>query len=238
MLNRYDVRVAARRFFRRRSTWGVTANKKAALLGELPQIPHSNPPRVFPHKRGALLPEQPGACYIYGMNTRFKIDHILDGTITVSASGVMTSSTRAFVSADLLREFNKHGIKPGDLTAVIEALEEAEAEEEDMVSAWPRDTGLDNAIKIIPGNPRHGPRIKVAITPPDRFVDGGVTATIPFSETTIDDPIPQGIVPARVKQQLRDFIDLNRALLLAIDRHPDEGGISGVSLGTVLRKIG
>jgi hypothetical protein len=174
------------------------------------------------------------------MNTQFKIDPgALEGTIAVSApDGVDTvSGTGAFLSADILRALNASGLNPGDLTAVIAALEEAEAEEEDMVSAWPRDTGLDNAIKIIPGNSRHGPRIKVAIDPPDRFTGGGLSATIPFGEDTIGDPIPHGILPAKVARQLRAFIELNRAVLLAVDRRPEEGGISGLQLGSVLRKM-
>ena len=174
------------------------------------------------------------------MNTQFKIDHdARGGTITVSVPHHGTvSGTGAFVSADLLRTWDSIGIKPGDLTKIIEALDEAEAEEEDMVSAWPQDTGLDNAIKIIPGNPQHGPRIKVAIDPPDRFTKGRVEAVIPFGEDNIGAPIPKGVVPAEVERQLREFIALNRAVLPMVDRHPDEGGISGVSLGTVLRKIG
>jgi hypothetical protein len=149
---------------------------------------------------------------------------------------MLVSGSGAFVgNIDLLREFNAHGVKPGELTTVIAALEDQEAEE-DMVSAWPRDTGLDNAIKIIPGNPRHGPRIKVAIDPP-HFTDGGLTAVMPFGKDTIGDPIPKGVVSAKIEQQLREFIELNRAVLLAVDRRPEEGGISGLELGKVLRKI-
>ena len=160
-------------------------------------------------------------------------------TIEIPKPGTvaLVSGSGAFVAEiDLLREFNANGVEAGELAAVIEALEDQEAEE-DMVSAWPRDTGLDNAIKIIPGNPRHGPRIKVAINPPDCFPDGGVTASIPFGEDTIGDPVPKGVVSPKIERQLREFIKLNRAVLLAVDRHPEEGGISGVALGTVLRKI-
>jgi len=178
-------------------------------------------------------------CYVKRMLARLETIAPIEGaTIEVPKLDTVlarVSGTGAFVAdIGLLREFNANGVKPGELTAVIEALEEAE---EDMVSAWPRDTGLDNAIKIIPGNRRDGPRIKVAIDPPDRFPDGGVTATIPFGENNIGDPIPKGVVPANVERQLREFIELNRAVLLVVDRHPDEGGISGVASGTVLRKI-
>jgi hypothetical protein len=56
------------------------------------------------------------------------------------------------------------------------------ANAEDTVSAWPSDTGLPNAIKIIPGNAAHRPRIKVALSPIDRFSVNGDSAYIPFGE--------------------------------------------------------
>jgi len=178
------------------------------------------------------------------MLARLKAAAPIEGaTIEIPKPGTvaLVSGTGAFVAEidllrDLLREFDANGVEAGELAAVIEALEDQEAEE-DMVSAWPRDTGLGNAIKIIPGNPRHGPRIKVAIDPPDSFPDGGVTASIPFGEDTIGDPVPKGVVPAKIARQLREFIELNRAVLRAVDRHPEEGGISGLELGKVLRKI-
>jgi hypothetical protein len=57
-----------------------------------------------------------------------------------------------------------------------------EQAEEDSVSAWPDDTGLSNAIKMIPGNPAHGPRINVALDPSDRFTGTGDWAWILFGE--------------------------------------------------------
>jgi hypothetical protein len=169
------------------------------------------------------------------MLTPFRVNPPVEGdTIEVPKLGTATplSGTGAFVvtfTLDMLRS-------PEQLSEIIVALEEQGAEE-DMVSAWPKDTGLDNAIKIIPGNPRHGPRIKVAIDPPDRFADTGLSATIPFGTDSISDPIPQNVVPAKVAQQLRQFIELNREVLLRVDRSPEEGGISGVALGSVLQKI-
>jgi hypothetical protein len=38
-----------------------------------------------------------------------------------------------------------------------------------MVSAWPKDTGLGNTIKILPENPAHDARVKVALDPADGF---------------------------------------------------------------------
>src|SRR5260370_16817820 len=63
------------------------------------------------------------------MNTQFKIDRdALEGTITVSEldDKDTVSGTGAFVSADLLRQFNTRGINRGDLDGVIAALEAEE----------------------------------------------------------------------------------------------------------------
>ena len=94
------------------------------------------------------------------MLAQLKTDAPIEGaTIKAPKPGTvaLVSGSGAFVAPiDVLREFNANGVEPGQLDTIIEALEDQEAEE-DMVSAWPRDTGLDNAIKIIPGNPRHGP---------------------------------------------------------------------------------
>jgi hypothetical protein len=151
-----------------------------------------------------------------------------------NSATVVASTGSVVTSIAMFKEFVE---KPGALAEFVEALIEQEAEE-DMVSAWPKDTGLDNAIKIIPGNQRHGPRIKVAIDPPNRFVEGGLAASIPFGEDEIRAPIPADVVPRKVELQLRRFIELNRAVLLAVDRSPEEGGISGIALGSVLKKIG
>jgi len=117
------------------------------------------------------------------------------------------------------------------------------ANAEDTVSAWPSDTGLPNAIKIIPGNPAHLPRIKVALDPTDRFSFNGDSAYIPFGEAlgSFGKPRPRragGVLPSdALLRQLHDFIELNRADLFAFDRDPDQGGISGAELMRRLRKL-
>jgi hypothetical protein len=117
------------------------------------------------------------------------------------------------------------------------------AEAEDTVSAWPSDTGLPNAIKIIPGNPAHRPRIKVALNPIHRFSINGDSAYIPFGEApgSFGKPRPRragGLLPSKaLLRQLHDFIELNRADLFAFDRDPDQGGISGAELMLRLRKL-
>src|SRR5262249_22476788 len=103
-----------------------------------------------------------------------KLNPPLEDLIQVPPPGTVTSVSSgagAVVPIEWLREINTNGVRPGELTPLINDLED-QAEEEDMVSAWPDDTGLSNTIKILPGNPAHGPRIKVALNPPDRFTDG------------------------------------------------------------------
>jgi hypothetical protein len=114
---------------------------------------------------------------------------------------------------------------------------------EDTVSASPSHTGLPNAIKIIPGNPAHGPCIKVALNPIDRFSVNGDSAYIPFGETpgSFGKPRPRragGLLPSdALLRQLHDFIELNRADFFAFDRDPDQGGISGAEVMRRLRKL-
>jgi hypothetical protein len=177
------------------------------------------------------------------MNVLPKLNPPFLGIIEVPAAGTLTSVSSgvgALVPIEWLRGINAYGVRPGELAPLLEALEEQEAEE-DMVSAWSDDTGLPNAIKILPGNPAHGPRIKVALDPTDRFT--GDWAWIPFGEApeSFEPPRPSragGPLPsAALLRQLQQFIELNRAALFAFDRLPDQGGISGVQLVHGLHKI-
>src|SRR5262249_32539906 len=160
--------------------------------------------------------------------------------IVVPPGSTLTSVSNGTAVLDVsqwLHFLDANGLEPRDIREMAEALEEAE----DMVSAWPDDTGLPNAIKIIPGNPAHGPRIKVALKPTDRFT--GEWASILFGEAkeSFDPPRPGragGPLPsAALLRQLREFIELNRTELYAFDREPDKGGISGAQLIKGLRKV-
>jgi len=132
--------------------------------------------------------------------------------------------------------------RPAKLNPPLVELIEDQVEE-DTVSAWPDDTGLPNAIKIIPGDPAHGPRIKVALNPSDRLTGTDDWAWILFGEApgSFDPPRPGrsgGALPsAPLLRQLQQFIEYNRALLFAFDRYPDHGGISGAQLVKRLRRI-
>jgi hypothetical protein len=172
------------------------------------------------------------------LNHPINIDTPPPGTLTPSSSG-----TAAVVPVDLLRALATGTIERSEFLAVLDAIAQ-EQEDEDMVSAWPEDTGLTNAIKIIPGNPQHGPRIKVALNPPDRFSGRCDWAWVPFGEApgSFNEPIscrPGGPLPSEaLLRDLRELIELNRADLVAFDRDPNEGGISGAQLVKRLRKVG
>jgi hypothetical protein len=81
---------------------------------------------------------------------------------------------------------------------------------EEMVSYRRDVTGVDNTVFISPkGYVRHGPRVKVAINPPDTVDPRGETASVDF-----DGVVAAGDVPANLLRQVQRFIELNRETLL------------------------
>ena len=179
------------------------------------------------------------------MNQLVKLNPPSVEPVDASAAGLLTSVSNGTAWLDThawLVMLDAAGLQPSALREAAEAIEAQQAEEEDMVSAWPKNTGLPNTIGIIPGNQSHAPRIKVALNPTHRLT--GDCASIPFGEASgsFGEPRPSrpgGPLPsAALLKQLHEFIELNRALLYRLDRAPEEGGISGVDLGGVLRKIG
>ena len=82
----------------------------------------------------------------------------------------------------------------------------------DMASYPTEDTGVDNTIFIsTKTGVRHGPRIKLAIDPPESFSPGGVTASIAIDSGQV----VAGTEPsAKVLKQVRQWIELNRDALL------------------------
>jgi hypothetical protein len=101
----------------------------------------------------------------------------------------------------------------GDPEAVAKFLEEVIEGEHlyAMAILGPKVTGIDHVLWYVPvpGGP-HGPRIKVAIDPPRTKRRGGVEATVPFDENKA----AIGPIPAQLERQVREFIDLNRDVLL------------------------
>jgi hypothetical protein len=83
---------------------------------------------------------------------------------------------------------------------------------EEMVSYRKDVTGIDQTVFISPkGHTRHGPRIKIAIDPPDTVDPRGKTASIAINDAVV---VAGESVPAVVLDQIRRFIDLNRVALL------------------------
>jgi len=133
------------------------------------------------------------------------------GTIEVPKPGTLTplSGSGAFVATiDMLREFDTNGVEPGQLSAIIDALEEQEHLYAMAVLSSEK-TGIDNTVWILPvPGGRHGPRLKIAIDPPHAKRPGGKEATVPFDRETVPP------ITAALEQQVREFIALNRSALL------------------------
>jgi hypothetical protein len=152
------------------------------------------------------------------MLARLKTDAPIEG-VTIEIPPLDTvarvSGTGGFVAdIDLLREINANGVAPGELTAVIEALDaQAETEMLGDLSSYPsRETGVDNTIFVSTKiGVRHGPRIKLAVDPPDSLSPGCVNASIAIDSGEV----VAGIKPdAKVLKQAREWIALNRDALL------------------------
>jgi hypothetical protein len=91
------------------------------------------------------------------------------------------------------------------MTEIAPSLDEFE----EMVSYRKDVTGINNTLFISPcGNARHGPRIKIAINPPDTLDPRGNIATVTFDGDVIGEIDPQ------LEYQIQRFIALNRQALL------------------------
>jgi hypothetical protein len=97
------------------------------------------------------------------------------------------------------------------LQAMIEALLEKEFEYA-MAILDEDDTGIKNKLWFtpVPGG-QHGPRIEVAIDPPNAVRRGGVMATVPFDPGKAAEGGP---ITKALERDVRDFIDLNRLVLM------------------------
>jgi hypothetical protein len=72
-------------------------------------------------------------------------------------------------------------------------------------------TGIDNTIFISPkGNTRHAARIKLAIEPPDSIDPRSKTASVAIGDATV----VAGDVSPRLLEQVRQFLEANRDVLL------------------------
>jgi hypothetical protein len=101
-------------------------------------------------------------------------------------------------------------LTPGEGVRISDELAERELLEE-MVSYRKDVTGVDNTVFISPkGQVRHGPRVKLAINPPDSLDPSTETASIAIE----DGNVVAGKVPAKLRKQVQRFIELNRDVLL------------------------
>jgi hypothetical protein len=130
--------------------------------------------------------------------------------LTVDDPGYQAKARRTI----LLRNFLVSEPMPR-LEAVKTAFERDELAErellEEMVSYSKKTTGVAHTVFISPkGFTRHAPRIKVAIDPKDSFDPRCETATIAIHDGDIVD----GKVPTKLLKQVREFIELNRQVLL------------------------
>src|SRR5262245_49057016 len=82
---------------------------------------------------------------------------------------------------------------------------------EEIVSYSKKTTGVVHTVFISPkGFTRHAPRIKVAIDPKDSFDPRCETATIAIHDGDVVD----GKGSTKMLKQVREFIDLNRQVLI------------------------
>jgi hypothetical protein len=98
-------------------------------------------------------------------------------------------------------------------TAIADLANERAEEEllEEMVSYRKDVTGVENTIFISPkGATRHGPCIKIAIDPPLGVDPRSKTASVAIA----DGAVMAGELPARLLDQARRFIEVNRDVLL------------------------
>jgi hypothetical protein len=140
------------------------------------------------------------------------LDEIRDAVERSLAPDVVDTLRRAGLR--LMLGSSEAVIPSPSIVAVEQGLSEQLAEEEeltaDIVSYRKNITGLDNTVFISVKFPRHGPRIKVAIDPPTHVDPAGNNASV-----SIDDGrLVAGDLPARTLEQVRHFININRAVLM------------------------
>jgi hypothetical protein len=101
-------------------------------------------------------------------------------------------------------------LTPGEGVRISDELAERELLEE-MVSYRKDVTGVDNTVFISPrGQVRHGPRVKLAINPPDSLDPSTETASIAIEGGNV----VAGKVPAKLCKQVQRFTELNHDALL------------------------
>jgi hypothetical protein len=99
------------------------------------------------------------------------------------------------------------------LTLAPTVDDDEQAELEEMVSYRSQVTGVANTVFISPrGKGRHGPRLKVAIDPPDSINPLSKTASVAFANGQVIDW--QGPYNTELAKQIAEFVSINHAVLM------------------------
>jgi len=129
------------------------------------------------------------------------------GPVTEVSSAAFTAAPQRYLQE--LAQGTTLQVPELGLVIVPFALPEDE-ELEEMVSYGKNVTGIDNTIFISPkGNARHGPRVKVAIDPPNSVSPHGKNASVSFDGAIAGEPMPR-----RLYDQVMRFIEINRDTLM------------------------
>jgi hypothetical protein len=134
---------------------------------------------------------------------------------------VIVPSSSAEIAADPQRLIDamrdRRIISLGDVgytiapTSAVVLLDAEIDEAEDMVSLRKDRTGVDNTVFVsTKGYARHGPRIKIAIDPPDSLNAAAKTASMAIH----DYGVAGAHMPPHLIEQAKRFIERNRAALL------------------------
>jgi hypothetical protein len=122
----------------------------------------------------------------------------------------VSNGTAVLASRQWLHDVNATGIKPGDLSAVLEVLEEQDLAGY-MVSLVKKRTGIDNTLfASTKGRAQHAARIKIAINPPDSLNEASEGTSMALHDfSTVG-----AYMTPRLVEQVKAFIELNREALL------------------------
>ena len=138
----------------------------------------------------------------------------LRGEFTVIGTGGVAEDIQQFLAklhpSGLLRvEDIRQSIRQF-IAESFESFDEAEAE--DMVSLPSRRTGVANTVFVSSGNPRHAPRIKIAVDPPNSFNPRGKNVSMQMQGNY--DVVGEKLPPRRVIDQAKRWIKQNYAVLM------------------------
>jgi Domain of unknown function (DUF4160) len=141
------------------------------------------------------------------------IEDDIDVPVPVPPLGSLASvanGTAVLVSRQWLVDVNAGRVKPGELSVVLDALEQEQEATAGMVSYRKNVTGLNNTVFISVGYAQHAPRIKVAVDPATHVDPFGKNASVSIG----DGRVVAGDLSADVLKDVQGFVELNREALL------------------------